>query len=70
LLVNGFDLSAPQIRYGSDPHRFGARMEEAGLFQPGLPDPPARGARFVWLTFRIAIDRDMLERALSSFDLI
>jgi len=46
VVVNGFDLTVPHIRYGSDPHRFDTRMEQAGFLRPGVPDPPAMGARF------------------------
>lgn len=69
-LVSGFDLTAPHVRYGRDQHRFDLRMEQAGFFRPGVPDPPAMSARFIQLTFGIAIDRHMLERALPSGELV
>jgi len=70
VVVNGFDLTVPHIRYSSDPHRFDTRMEQAGCLRPGVPDPPAMGAHFLQLTFGITIDQHMLERALPSFELI
>jgi Family of unknown function (DUF6461) len=69
VLVSGFDLTVPHIRYGSDPHRFETNMEQAGFLRPGVPDPPAMGAHFVQLTFGVLLDQHMLERPLPSFDL-
>jgi hypothetical protein len=66
--VSGFDLLLPHIRWGRDEHLFDATMEQAGFLQPGLPDPPAMGARFVQVTFGITIDQDMLERPLPSVE--
>lgn len=68
-LVNGFDLTVPHIRWGCDPHRFDTTMERAGFLGPGVPDPPAMGARFLQLTFGITIDQRMLEQALPGVDL-
>jgi hypothetical protein len=68
--ASGFDLLLPHIRWGRDPHRFDTTMEQAGFLQPGMPDPPAMGARFVQLTFGITIDQDMLERPLLSAQVV
>jgi len=68
VLLSGFDLTAPHIRYGSEPHRFDTSIEQAGFLQPEGPDPPAMGARFVQLTFGFTIDQQMLSQALPSFD--
>ncbi len=67
--LSGFDLAAPQIRWGRDPHRFDTTIQQAGFLGPGVPDPPAMGARFLELTFGITIDLDLLERALPSVEL-
>ena len=65
--VSGFDLVVPHIRWGRDPHRFEATMEQAGFLRPSPRErAPAMGARFVQLTFGITIDRQMLERPLPS----
>lgn len=69
--VNGFDLVVPHIRWGSEPHRFDARMEQAGfLGSTPRERAPAMAARFIKLTFGITIDRSMLERPLPSVDLV
>jgi hypothetical protein len=68
-LVSGFDLTVPHIRWGSEPHRFDSYIERAGFLRPGVPDPPAMGARFVQLAFGITIDQDLLERALPSCEI-
>ena len=66
--VSGFDLVVPNIRWGSDPHRFDATMEQAGFLRPGIPEPRVMGARFVQLTFGITLDQHMIERALPSVE--
>ena len=68
--VCGFDLVVPNIRSGSDPHRFDTTMEHAGFLRSDARDrTPAMGARFVQLTFGITIDKHTLERALPSVEL-
>jgi hypothetical protein len=61
--VFGFDMTLPNRRYGEEPERFAAELEQAGFLDDGVPTP-AMGAKFVDLAFGITLDREMLERPL------
>jgi hypothetical protein len=63
VMVNGFDMTVPHIRYGHDEHYFDDLLRVAG-FADSKPATPAAGARLVQLAFGIHIDQDMLERPL------
>ena len=63
-LVNGFDLTVPHIRYGSEQHRFEEQMALAGFADDAVPVPGEMGARFVELVFGITFTADLLERPL------
>lgn len=61
----GFDLLFPDRghRWGDDPDRFAAEMEQAGFFDEGLPNR-GMGAKLVELASGITLTREMLEAPL------
>ena len=63
-LVNGFDITGPQFRFGNDEHAFDRQMHAAGLLTGEGPRPKAAVASFVAQTFGLSITRDMLEARL------
>jgi hypothetical protein len=68
--LSGFDMTVPHIRYGPQPHRFDAEMENSASFNTvGVPEPEAMGARLLQIAFEITLERDLLEQPLKSVEL-
>jgi hypothetical protein len=63
--VFGFDLLFPDRdrRWGGEPDRFAAEMEQAGFFDEGFPNR-GMGAKFVELAFGVTLSQEMLEAPL------
>ena len=63
-LVTGFDIAAPQFRYGSEQHAFDREMVQAGLLREDGFRPAAACADFLAHAFGFVITRGMLEDRL------
>jgi hypothetical protein len=61
--IFGFDTLVPHIRYGEEPQRFSAELEQAGFLDDGIPTR-GMGAKFIELAFGITLDHELLERPL------
>lgn len=70
VLVSGFDLDLPHIRYGSDHHRFDAPIAEAGFLDAAVPDAPAQGALFLRIVFGLTITPELLAETSMSAALL
>jgi len=68
-IVNGFVLTLPQRRFGSDPDRFDAAMARAGYFDPNADHVPAEAAFFLELAFGLKITEEMLRNVAHTADL-
>lgn len=64
VLVSGFDVTVPNIRYGSNENHFDALMAQMGIFGDGRERSPAAAAELVFLAFGVELDQEMLERSL------
>ena len=63
-LVTGFDIAAPQFRYGSEQHAFDREIVQAGLLGEDGLRPAAACADFLAHAFGCGITRGMLEDRL------
>lgn len=68
-LVAGFDLTAPHIRYGTDPERLLDAMRRSGFLDGPISDPAAMGAYFLQVAFGLELRPEMVEGDLRSAEL-